>query len=433
MVGGSRRLDHQKVIPAFRLCYGSISMGSSDQSPSQLSGPHPLAAWAASLAFHLVVLLLLGLLADSPRLGLGNSTDPGGTAGGHQGETDSGDEGGDGEVPLAMVVHRIDPQDWQAAGQNDQPQPPTPTPTPTDSTSPQATATDRGTTSGDTTSGGGDTTAAASGVTAPIDLDGVLQQLLAAAEPSEGDLTGSSGSSGGGGAGSGDPLSSLRGAVPGAAVAASPGSADRGIGSAVASGSGPASLFGVEGSGSRVVYVVDRSDSMNDLQGRPLAAAKAELIRSLGALESMQFFQLVLYNNQPAPYRNPFAGGTIQMVQGDERAIQRAQSYIQSFGAFGGTDHMAALRMAIRMNPDVIFFLSDGLVPGLTDQEHQQINRLASSRGVTIHCIEFGTDPAPHPASFMPHLAADNRGQYRYLDVTRFTADGDWQAAVHAP
>ena len=40
-------------------------------------------------------------------------------------------------------------------------------------------------------------------------------------------------------------------------------------------------LFGISGSGSRFVYVFDRSDSMNGFGGKPLRAAKAELIRSL--------------------------------------------------------------------------------------------------------------------------------------------------------
>ncbi len=378
---------------------------------------NPLVPWLASLGLHALILLLIAFTADKARLGLGNSPHPGGTAGGGT-TAHSGDDSGDAEVPLAMVVHRITPQDWLAADPTDP------------SAADQPAASDRSshpTADSRADSPPRDETTSVGQpppIAAPIDLDGVLQQLLASAEPGSGDLTSGSVRSGTGG-----DHAPLRDAIPGA-TGQQPASSDRGFSSAAAGSGRPASLFGVEGSGSRVVYVVDRSDSMNALQGRPLVAAKAELIRSLGALESMQFFQLVLYNNQPSAYRNPFAGGTIQMVQGEPRAIEKAQEYIETFGAFGGTDHLAALRMALRMNPDVVFFLSDGLVPGLNQQELAEINRLAASRGVTIHCIEFGTDPAPHPHSFLSHLAAGNRGQYRYLDVNRFTDQGDWKPAV---
>ena len=58
-------------------------------------------------------------------------------------------------------------------------------------------------------------------------------------------------------------------------------------------------VFGVEGEGSKFVYVFDRSGSMQGFQGRPLAAAKRELITSLESLESVHQFQVIFYNERP--------------------------------------------------------------------------------------------------------------------------------------
>ena len=45
--------------------------------------------------------------------------------------------------------------------------------------------------------------------------------------------------------------------------------------------SGETSVFGSRGIGTKFVYVFDRSNSMNDFEGRPLAGAKRELLASL--------------------------------------------------------------------------------------------------------------------------------------------------------
>src|SRR5262245_17102357 len=66
---------------------------------------------------------------------------------------------------------------------------------------------------------------------------------------------------------------------------------------------GETQVFGVTGRGRKFVYVFDRSLSM---QGAPLAAAKRELIASLGRLEDGQQFQIIFYNEKPRmmPARN---------------------------------------------------------------------------------------------------------------------------------
>lgn len=179
-------------------------------------------------------------------------------------------------------------------------------------------------------------------------------------------------------------------------------------------------LFGVSGSGSRFVYVFDRSDSMNGYGGSPLRAAKAELLHSLQTMSERQRFQIIFYNDQPKPFQ--ISGMPLQLVAGEKSMLARATRYVESISAFGGTEHDTALKLALRMSPDVIFFLTDARIPRLSESELLEIQRRAERSGTTIHAIEFGPEPVAPGDSFLRELASQNNGQYRYIDVRRLEA-----------
>lgn len=174
-------------------------------------------------------------------------------------------------------------------------------------------------------------------------------------------------------------------------------------------------LFGVSGSGNRFVYVFDRSDSMNGFGGLPLRSAKRELIRSINSLTPQQQFQLIFYNDNVKPFQS--AGSSLQMINGEASSIKRAERYVESIRAFGGTKHKNALLMALRMSPDVIFFLTDAHIPRLSRNELRMVRARAESSGTTIHAVEFGSTPSGSPDSFLRELASMNGGQYQYVDV----------------
>jgi hypothetical protein len=227
----------------------------------------------------------------------------------------------------------------------------------------------------------------------PIDLDGILQSIQALPSPTSG--TGLVGEA------------NLDGDAFGAGTAA---------GTSHDSDEATAMVFGVSGSGSRFVYVFDRSDSMNGYGGRPLRAAKRELVRSLESLSDRQQFQLIFYNDKPTPFR--MSGVPLQMMAGEDTNKIAASRYIDSIMAFGATEHESALKMALRLGPDVIFFLTDARIPRLSSSQLREIQRRADQSGTTIHAIEFGSDPASPTDSFLRELAAMNQGKYRYIDIS---------------
>ena len=171
-------------------------------------------------------------------------------------------------------------------------------------------------------------------------------------------------------------------------------------------------FFGVSGSGSRFIYVLDRSDSMN---GPPLSAAKRETIRSISTLGESQSFQIVIYNNRPS-YASP-RGQAFWMLPGNDSMKQWATQYIRSIPAHGGTEHYDALKLALKLEPDVIFLLTDANIPQLRRSRLDEIRVLCERAGTTIHAVEFGTEVVAPEGSFLRTLAAENGGEYRYLDV----------------
>ncbi len=176
------------------------------------------------------------------------------------------------------------------------------------------------------------------------------------------------------------------------------------------------SLFGVQAEGSKFVYVLDRSGSTD---GKLLAAAKAEILASIEKIDDVHQFQLVVYNERPQAF-NP-AGPNGQLAFGTDANRAEVKKFLGTFEAGGGTDHAAALSLAIRMRPDVIFLLTDGDKPLLTARELARIDRIGP--GIIIHTIQFGEGPHRDTNGWMAKLAHQSGGEYRYVDTTKLAAE----------
>ena len=98
-------------------------------------------------------------------------------------------------------------------------------------------------------------------------------------------------------------------------------------------------VFGVEGTGNKFVYVFDRSASMEGYQGRPLLAAKQQLMQSLESLTANHQFQIIFYNDRTRIF-NPF-GGVPEILYADDRMKEQAADFVQSIRGDRGTDHIA--------------------------------------------------------------------------------------------
>lgn len=217
------------------------------------------------------------------------------------------------------------------------------------------------------------------------------------------------------------------GGVPAAldAAAAAPSAGASGRIPAPGKLTGGTSLFGASDRGSKFVYVIDRSWSMEG-DGRgvtPMSLAKSELIASIQRLDEKQQFQIVFYNESPSVLVND--NGRFDYFFGTDSQRLDAVRQLTLVQPSGGTNHFPALQRALALAPDVIFFLTDGQEPSLSAKEIHLLGQ--ANRGARIHCIEFGQGPPltdgrrGSPGNWMRKLASENDGTYVYHDITRLT------------
>ncbi len=172
-------------------------------------------------------------------------------------------------------------------------------------------------------------------------------------------------------------------------------------------------VFGVEGVGSKFVYVFDRSTSM---EGSPLTSAKRQLIESLNSLESVHQFQIIFFNNKLQIF--DITGGGRRIAFATERNKNLAAKFVGGISAEGGTQRLSALRAAVALRPDVIFFLTDA-DDAMPQSELAEISRLNRRGNAAICTIEFGHGLRRHSSNFLVELARLTGGQYAYVDTLR--------------
>jgi hypothetical protein len=177
-------------------------------------------------------------------------------------------------------------------------------------------------------------------------------------------------------------------------------------------------FMGARDEGMKVVFVIDASGSMTSHNA--MQVAKGALLSSLQALDERQQFLIIFYDDKPHVVKlHDESKPTLAIASDLNKTLARQK--ISGIQPGSGTDHLPPLEMALRLNPDVIFFLTDALEPPLWPRDLEKIKTLNGGK-VRIHSIEFGQGPelAPSTGNFLQKLARQNGGSYRYHDVTRF-------------
>ncbi|HLJ96353.1 MAG TPA: vWA domain-containing protein [Gemmataceae bacterium] len=149
--------------------------------------------------------------------------------------------------------------------------------------------------------------------------------------------------------------------------------------------------------------MVDCSGSMG-VDGR-LDTAKGELLKSLEQLASSIRFQVIPYNRHAEPLRINGQSGLTFATAEHKRTVAHL---LEDIHAEGGTDHAGALKRALSLGPEVIFFLTDA--DDLRAEDIRNISLLNHGRSV-IHAIGFGRGGS----GSLNALAQTNQGIYRAL------------------
>jgi len=174
----------------------------------------------------------------------------------------------------------------------------------------------------------------------------------------------------------------------------------------------PPRFFGLEATGQRIVYLCDRSASMSEPDGTPLATAKRELLASLEGLGDSRQFHLIFYNERQSVFEPP--GGRGRPMFADEATLREVRRFIEGTTAAGGTRHAEAVAAALRLAPDVVFLLTDA--DAAHDLSEAEFERLSGRLGATrVMVIQFGGGEARRSPR-LARLAATSGGIYRVVE-----------------
>jgi von Willebrand factor type A domain len=203
-----------------------------------------------------------------------------------------------------------------------------------------------------------------------------------------------------------------QGLIPGSGSGGGGGSGG-GSGGGVGRGVGPGTqFFGARDHAHSFAYVIDCSGSMATRNS--LEIAKRELLASLNQLPPDAEFAVVFYNllakmlSDPQGHKGLMAATTSNKV--------RIQGQLAEIRPDGGTDHMTALRAALALKPEVIFFLTDADL-----MTNGDVNEILSEAGTTrIQAIEFGRGINLGERTPLRRLALTTGGAYLYIDVSNF-------------
>jgi hypothetical protein len=140
-----------------------------------------------------------------------------------------------------------------------------------------------------------------------------------------------------------------------------------GNGNGAGEGDGAGAFFGMKPVGKRFVFVMDCSKSMNHPHGSDsktrFKRMKLELLNSIGTMDpDMQFF-IVFFNDfaipMPSRVLEPaFPNAKIKFL-----------NWTDKIKAIGGTEPTHAMHIAMNLNPDVIYFLTDGTFMHRVEEE----------------------------------------------------------------
>lgn len=171
-------------------------------------------------------------------------------------------------------------------------------------------------------------------------------------------------------------------------------------------GKGAGKFFEKRAEGTRFVFVVDCSQSMNHPDASEYKTRfnrlKIEMAKSITKMEASSEYFIIFFNDEV----HPMPMQTMQGAQAKSRA--KVFEWLATVPAVGKTDPRPALKLAMGMRPDVVYFLTDG-------EFHPSIVRdldKVTQRGVAIHTFALGNADAE---TTLKAIAERNGGQYTFI------------------
>jgi hypothetical protein len=147
---------------------------------------------------------------------------------------------------------------------------------------------------------------------------------------------------------------------------------------------GQAGVWNVSVRANRIVYVIDYSGSVSVA----VDDLKRELKRSVGRLTPAQSFDVIMFYSVPGDRDEKVMTESFKpRLEPAERDVrQEFFRWIDRRAPRGETEPLEAMRRALALNPEAIFFFSDGYFEDTVVGEIERANRTARAR---IYCLVF--------------------------------------------
>jgi von Willebrand factor type A domain len=148
-----------------------------------------------------------------------------------------------------------------------------------------------------------------------------------------------------------------------------------------------ASFFGAHAEGNRFVFVIDSSRSM---LGPRWEALCKELMRAIKSLSPDQEFFVISFDSLAHPMFGiaPPKGKFLTAV---DKNFERIQNWLRSIRHGSNTYPASAVGIAIKLEPDAIFLLSDGEISDSTIEDLRIWNRKRNSEDEEVALIPIHT------------------------------------------
>ena len=167
-------------------------------------------------------------------------------------------------------------------------------------------------------------------------------------------------------------------------------------------------FFGTRSYGSDFVFVIDCSSSMS-VKYRWRRAVR-ELVATLDQLDSEQKFLVLLYNDKN--YMMFGAPNSQRLIWATDENKRLIRNWLGEATPFSGTRPGKSVRLALKKNPDAIYFLSDGELRDNTmfDLRHWNAPKEGPDglrRKIPIHTVLLGSN---FGLETMRTIAEENNG-----------------------
>jgi hypothetical protein len=174
---------------------------------------------------------------------------------------------------------------------------------------------------------------------------------------------------------------------------------------------------GTSGTGKKIVFVLDSTNIMGSGAATPWSFACDELAFSFKDLNNTQQFQVLFFAEEPDFLQS--AQGEIRWISSDPQNKKESFDFLKKHNPSGSGNAFAALKEALTLNPDAVFFLTTQKSTPLSEAETEALKTLLGTLPKTapIHTVEIGEGMENSGKSSFQKLADITKGQYRWVNV----------------